>query len=165
MDPEHGRVGGHKQDVLDIAWNPFHDNMIASSSEDATVKIWEIPDEGLGKEILDKPVLSLEDCHQRKVHQILWHPVAANILLSASFDPLIVIWNLETGEAAIEIDCHPDLIFSVSWNTNGSKLVTSCKDKKIRIIDARKGEVICVSFIYSFNLIAMLQAATACSAI
>lgn len=144
LDPDHGRVGGHKQDVLDVAWNPFDDYMIASSSEDATVKIWQIPDHGLGKEILVEPLLTLEGTsHQRKVHQILWHPVASNILLSASFDPMIIIWNLETGEAAVEIDCHPDLIHSVSWNTIGSKIVTSCKDKKLRVIDAREGKVIC----------------------
>lgn len=143
-------MGGHKQDVLDIAWNPFDDNMIASSSEDTTVKIWNIPDEGLAKEILTEPEVTLEGCHQRKVHQILWHPVAANILLSASFDPLIVIWNLETAEAVKEIDCHPDLIFSVSWNTNGSLIATMCKDKKIRTIDVRKGEVVCVSRTWCF---------------
>ena len=144
LDPEHGRVSGHKQDVLDVAWNPFDDNMIASSSEDTTVKIWQIPDEGLGKNNLDEPLLTLEGCHQRKVHQILWHPVASNILLSASFDPSIIIWNLETGEAVAEIDCHPDLIFSIDWNTNGSLIATTCKDKKIRVIDVRKKKVICV---------------------
>lgn len=141
LDPEHGRVGGHKQDVLDVAWNPFDDNMIASSSEDATVKIWQIPDEGLGKKSLDEPLLSLEGGHQRKINQILWHPVASNILASCSYDPSIIIWNLETGEAAVEIDCHPDLIFSMDWNTNGSLIATTCKDKKIRVINARNGEV------------------------
>lgn len=138
-------MGGHTQDVLDIAWNPFDDNLIASSSEDTTVKIWQIPDEGLGKETITEPLLTLSDSHQRKVHQVLWHPVASNILLSASTDPLIVIWNLEIGEAAKEIDCHPDIIYSVSWNTNGSLIATTCKDKKIRTIDVRKGEVVCVS--------------------
>lgn len=142
LDPEHGRVGGHKQDVLDVAWNPFDDNMIASCSEDTTVKIWQIPDDGLGKTNLTEPLLTLEGLHQRKVHQILWHPSASNILLSASYDPLIVIWNLESGEAVVEIDCHPDLIYSVDWNTNGSLIATTCKDKKIRVIDARKGTVV-----------------------
>ena len=116
--------------------------MIASCSEDTTVKIWQIPDDGLGKTNLTEPLLTLEGLHQRKVHQILWHPTASNILLSASYDPLIVIWNLESGEAVVEIDCHPDLIYSVDWNTNGSLIATTCKDKKIRVIDARKGTVV-----------------------
>lgn len=116
--------------------------MIASCSEDTTVKIWQIPDDGLGKTNLTEPLLTLEGLHQRKVHQILWHPTASNILLSASYDPLIVIWNLESGEHVVEIDCHPDLIYSVDWNTNGSLIATTCKDKKIRVIDARKGTVV-----------------------
>ena len=31
-------MGGHKGPVLDIAWDPFNDNVIASSSEDCVVK-------------------------------------------------------------------------------------------------------------------------------
>ena len=33
---------------MDIKWNPFNDNIIASASEDCTVKLWHIPDGGLG---------------------------------------------------------------------------------------------------------------------
>lgn len=135
------KVAGHKQDVLEIAWNPFNDNIIASSSEDATVKIWEIPDGGL-VENLTQPLLTLEGVHQRRVGHVAWNPVAANILLSASHDHIIAIWNLESGEAINVIECHPDLIFSISWNHNGSKIATTCKDKQLRVIDAHKGEVL-----------------------
>ena len=31
------RVCGHRNPITDIKWNPFDDNVIASSSEDATV--------------------------------------------------------------------------------------------------------------------------------
>lgn len=145
LDSNHAKVGGHTQEVLDIAWNPFDDNMIASSSEDTTVKIWNIPDEGLGQEYTNDPLITLEGIHQRKVHIVLWHPVASNILLSASYDPLIVIWNLDTGDAAKEIECHPDIINSISWDTNGSLIATTCKDKKIRTIDVREKKIVCVS--------------------
>ncbi|XP_018026274.1 coronin-1B, partial [Hyalella azteca] len=40
-------VGGHKGPVLDIAWDPFNDNVIASGSDDCVVKIWQIPEYGL----------------------------------------------------------------------------------------------------------------------
>ena len=42
------QVSGHSRPVLDIKWNPFNDNIIASASEDCTVKLWYIPDGGLG---------------------------------------------------------------------------------------------------------------------
>ncbi len=32
--------GGHTSNVLDFDFNPFHDQIIASASEDCTVKLW-----------------------------------------------------------------------------------------------------------------------------
>ena len=102
--------------------------------------------------------------HQRRVGLVLWHPTAENILLTAGkstetssylfdeteliiifsstgSDNLVVIWNAGTGEPTIVIDNHPDLVYSASWNWDGSKLLTTCKDKKIRIINPRLGVV------------------------
>lgn len=42
-------------------------------------------------------------------------------------------------------DMHTDLIYNVGWNRNGSLLVTTCKDKKVRVIDPRKQQVVAVS--------------------
>lgn len=52
-----------------------------------------------------------------------------------------MIWNVGTGEPTAVIESHPDLIYSACWNWDGSKLLTTCKDKKIRILDPRTGEV------------------------
>lgn len=54
----------------------------------------------------------------------------------------IFIWNVSKATILFTIDCHPELILSVSWNYNGSRIVTSCKDKQFRVIDARSGEVL-----------------------
>ena len=75
-------VTGHKAAVLDIAWCPHNDNVIASGSEDCTVKIWQIPDGGLTSNNLTQPAVDLV-AHQRRVGQVAWHPSALNILLSA----------------------------------------------------------------------------------
>ena len=76
-------------------------------------------------------------CHKRKVGIIDWHPSANNILVSAGHDNMVIIWNVTKAVPVISISCHPDTIFSLSWNKVGSHIVTTCKDKKIRIIDAR----------------------------
>ncbi|XP_072934120.1 coronin-1C-A isoform X2 [Epargyreus clarus] len=136
---DHPLVGGHKGPVLDIAWCPHNDNVIASGSEDCVVKVWQIPDGGLSR-TLSEPVVDLV-YHQRRVGLVLWHPTAQNVLLTAGSDNQIAIWNVGTGEVLISLDCHPDLIYSACWNWTGSKLLTTCRDKKIRIIDPRKGEV------------------------
>lgn len=80
--------------------------------------------------------------HQRRVGLVLWHPSALNVLLTAGSDNLVIIWNVGTGEALVRIDSHPDVVYSACWNWDGSRLVTTCKDKKIRILDPRSGEVL-----------------------
>ncbi|KAL3856546.1 hypothetical protein ACJMK2_011285 [Sinanodonta woodiana] len=131
-------VAGHKAAVLDINWCPHNDQIIASASEDCTVKIWEIPDEGLVKNLTESVVDLV--AHQRRVGQVIWHPTANNVLLSAGSDNKIFIWNVATAEVLTEIDT-PDLTLSASFNYNGSKLVVTNKDKMMRLIDPRTGEI------------------------
>eukprot|EP00041_Stephanoeca_diplocostata_P016241 m.319221 g.319221 ORF g.319221 m.319221 type:complete len:461 (+) comp20300_c0_seq2:59-1441(+) len=134
------RVCGHTAAVLDVKWCPYNDNMIASCSEDCLIKVWEVPDGGL-TEPLRESLVDLEG-HQRRVGIIEWHPTAENILLSAGFDYMIFIWDLGSATIVKEISCHSDTIYSVSWNFIGSHIATTSKDKKIRYIDARSGEVL-----------------------
>ncbi|XP_054926715.1 coronin-2B-like isoform X2 [Dermacentor andersoni] len=137
-----GKVTGHKGPVLDLKWNPFNDNVIASCSDDCTVKIWYIPEEGLPRNTnLVEPLVDLRG-HRRRVGYVEWHPTAENILLSAGFDHMILVWDVSHGEVVRTIDCHPDSIHSMSFNRDGSLLATTCKDKKLRIIDPRAGSVI-----------------------
>lgn len=44
---DHCKVSGHSKKVLDVKWSPFNDNIVASCSEDSTVKSWYIPENGL----------------------------------------------------------------------------------------------------------------------
>lgn len=139
LSPDHPLVGGHKGPVLDIAWCPHNDNVIASGSEDCVVKVWQIPDGGLSR-TLTEPVVDLV-FHQRRVGLVLWHPTAQNVLLTAGSDNMIAIWDVGTGSVLLSLDCHPDLIYSACWSWTGDRLLTTCRDKKIRIIDPRKGVV------------------------
>ncbi|XP_051749209.1 uncharacterized protein coro1cb isoform X2 [Ctenopharyngodon idella] len=140
IDKAYPTVCGHTGPVLDIDWCPHNDHVIASGSEDCTVMVWQIPENGLTS-ALSEPVVVLEG-HSKRVGIVTWHPTARNVLLSAGCDNLIIIWNVGTGEALINLeDMHPDVIFSVCWSRNGSLICTACKDKKVRVIDPRKGKI------------------------
>ncbi|XP_053267800.1 coronin-1C-A isoform X2 [Pleuronectes platessa] len=141
IDKVYPTVCGHTGPVLDIDWCPHNDLVIASGSEDCTVMVWQIPENGL-ENPLSEPVVVLEG-HSKRVGIVSWHPTARNVLLSAGCDNQIIIWNVGTGQAMINLeDMHPDVIFSVSWNRNGSLLCTACKDKKVRVIDPRKKKIV-----------------------
>ncbi|XP_008049687.1 coronin-2B isoform X2 [Carlito syrichta] len=90
IEPNYPKVCGHQGNVLDIKWNPFIDNIIASCSEDTSV----------------------------------------------------LIWNLDVGEPVKMIDCHTDVVLCMSFNTDGSLLSTTCKDKRLRVIEPRSGRVL-----------------------
>ncbi|XP_021508347.1 coronin-6 isoform X4 [Meriones unguiculatus] len=141
VDKNHPLVTGHTGPVLDIDWCPHNDNVIASASDDTTVMVWQIPDYTPVRNITE-PVITLEG-HSKRVGILSWHPTARNVLLSAGGDNVIIIWNVGTGEVLLSLDdLHPDVIHSVCWNSNGSLLATTCKDKTLRIVDPRKGRVV-----------------------
>uniref|UniRef100_A0A3B4CPH1 Coronin n=1 Tax=Pygocentrus nattereri TaxID=42514 RepID=A0A3B4CPH1_PYGNA len=141
VDQSTPTVCGHAAPVLDIQWCPHDDNVIASASEDCTVKIWQIPDGGLTAPMTEAAV-NLEG-HSKRVGIVAWHPTALNILLTAGCDNLLCVWDVGTGELVYQLsDAHPDLIYSVSWNREGSVICTTCKDKALRVIDPRRGTVL-----------------------
>ncbi|XP_073665344.1 coronin-1B isoform X1 [Tursiops truncatus] len=141
IDKAYPTVCGHTGPVLDIDWCPHNDEVIASGSEDCTVMVWQIPENGLVSP-LTEPVVVLEG-HSKRVGIITWHPTARNVLLSAGCDNVVLIWNVSTVEELYRLDSlHPDLIYNVSWNRNGSLFCTACKDKSVRIVDPRRGTLV-----------------------
>ncbi|XP_076069874.1 coronin-1A-like isoform X3 [Oratosquilla oratoria] len=134
------KVTGHAGPVLDIKWCPFNDNLIASASDDCTVKLWHIPDGGL-KVNCTEPLSELLG-HQRRVSHVEWHPTAENVLFSAGYDYQILVWNTRQAKILQTIDVHPDVIYSISVNRDGSRLATTCRDKRLRIIDPRGGNLL-----------------------
>jgi coronin-1B/1C/6 len=133
-------ISGHSGPVLDFDFNPFHDHMIASCSEDNTIKVWGIPEGGLTENITE-PLVDLHG-HQRKVTLIKFHPTASNVLASTSADQAVKLWDIEKGMEINSLnDGHEQLIQDIVWDYTGQVYTTSSKDKHVRICDARTATV------------------------
>jgi coronin-1B/1C/6 len=129
-------ICGHSAAVLDFEFNPFHDQIIASAGEDATIKVWGIPEDGVTTNI-SEPLVDLAG-HSRKISLLRFHPTASNVLASVSSDPTVKLWDVETGaEMSTFSDMADQLCQEIVWDYCGNNFAVSNKDKAVRIVDAR----------------------------
>ncbi|THH29232.1 hypothetical protein EUX98_g4971 [Antrodiella citrinella] len=136
----------HTGPVLDTAWSPFNDSIVASGAEDGKVMVWKVEDslyEGWGQEHWEPqdfdPVARIE-VSPRRVGQVLFHPTAEHVLATSTGDHLVKLWDLNNPEQSRSVlHGHGDAIQSLTFNPNGNLLVTTCRDRKIRIFDPRSG--------------------------
>ncbi|EEH35681.1 actin binding protein [Paracoccidioides lutzii Pb01] len=132
---------GHTAVVLDTDWNPFNDSLIASGSDDGKVFLWRVPENFTlysdAEQIEDISPMGKLSGHPRKVGHVLFNPAAENVLASSSGDFTVKIWDIESGSSNLTLK-HGEVIQSLSWSANGSMLVTTSRDKKLRFWDVRQ---------------------------
>lgn len=130
----------HKRRVLDFAFNPFNDNLLATASEDCMLKVSQIPDGGL----TESSKASLVDMkgHEKKVVMCSWHPTANNVLASAGFDKMIKLWDVSSGTCKLTFKESKDAIQHIAWSRDGSQMAATSKDKTLRLFDPRAPEAI-----------------------
>lgn len=131
----HPVVNVHKGKVLDFDWNPFIDSLLATVSEDCTAKVSVLPEEGLTENISEAAVTLVG--HDKKVALAHFHPTANNVLGTSSYDYTIKVWDIEKQAEILTNRDHTELIQSFEWNTDGSMIASTCKDRTVRMYDPR----------------------------
>eukprot|EP00771_Trimastix_marina_P002010 gnl/Trimastix_PCT/312.p2 GENE.gnl/Trimastix_PCT/312~~gnl/Trimastix_PCT/312.p2 ORF type:complete len:513 (-),score=172.06 gnl/Trimastix_PCT/312:99-1637(-) len=131
---------GHTRPVIDLEFNPFIENILATGSEDCTVNLWNIPDGGL-TENMTQPLLTLSG-FTKKVGMLKFHPTASNVLMTLSADHVIRLWDVEKAQEKIVLNQHTQQVTDVVFNEDGSLMATQCpRQKLVRIIDPRANTV------------------------
>ena len=94
-------IRGHDSYVSDVKFSPFRTNLLATGSDDTTIKLWEIPQEGLKEDLTNE--LQKFTGHSRKVSNVEFNPVCNDIIASAAFDNTVQVWNMVKSEAFCKI--------------------------------------------------------------
>ncbi|XP_034100927.1 coronin-7 isoform X1 [Drosophila albomicans] len=124
--------------IMDFQWDPFDAQRLAVACDDGIVKLWRIDEGGLS-EPTNAPQGELT-AHLDKIYFIRFHPLAADVLLTASYDMTIKLWNLRTMQEMCTLTGHTDQIFDFAWSPCGKLGASVCKDGKIRVYNPRKSE-------------------------
>ena len=107
----------HVDAVLSLAANRQHRNLMASSSADKTIKLWDLTTTRCAKSYT---------YHTDKVCSIAWHPQKDTVLLSGSYDRTAAVadmrspdttpprWGVESDVESVLWDPHDSNIFYVT---------------------------------------------------
>ncbi|XP_034944036.1 coronin-7 isoform X2 [Chelonus insularis] len=134
----------HGATIMDFQWDPFNNQRLAVACDDGIIRLWEIPNGGL-MEPTNEPKHIIE-AHTDKIYLIKYHPLASDVLASASYDTTVKIWDLaplHSGNSAIAkitLSGHTDQIFSLAWSPCGQFLASACKDGKLRVFKPRSSD-------------------------
>jgi len=133
-------INGHSMPVQDLDFSPFHASVIASASEDSSVRVWNFegkidPASPLAEDQGADISCELQG-HGKKATLVRWNPVASHVLTSAAFDNTVRVWDANAGRQTciVSLDEAPQ---HIAWAYNGASLAIACKDKKVVLVDPR----------------------------
>lgn len=124
----------HEKDINAIAVAP-HDRLIASASQDKTIKLWSAPDLA--------PVATLRG-HKRGVWSIAFSPVD-QLLASASGDNTIRLWAVtpSAGFACLRtFEGHDASVLCVRFLRKGAQLVSAGADGLVKVWSVKDSECV-----------------------
>eukprot|EP01094_Clydonella_sp_ATCC50884_P029598 TRINITY_DN931_c0_g1_i3.p1 TRINITY_DN931_c0_g1~~TRINITY_DN931_c0_g1_i3.p1 ORF type:complete len:427 (+),score=156.24 TRINITY_DN931_c0_g1_i3:86-1282(+) len=133
---------GDKCQVNELDLSPCADNLLLTAGNDGGLAVWDIPAEGLTANITT-PTVRVQ-ASEKRLLVAKFHPLASGIAVSGAADKVVKIWDIEAGGSEVSAlqQEHKGLLTDLAWNHEGSMLATSCKDKKLRVFDARSGECV-----------------------
>jgi coronin-7 len=138
-------INGHSSSVTDIAFSPFDSTLMATASNDCTVKTWQLPHEGpipaMGK---DNALTTLTG-FGNSVRALNFHPTCASVIACSSLDKTVRLFDIDSTKemSCFNVDSTGDgTVSNLSWNYDGTQYALACKDRVVRVVDPRSSSVV-----------------------
>ena len=134
-------IKGIKENILDLEFSPFNNNILSSSYDNNSILIWKIPDTDNDlQENLTKEMLTYNK-HKGKVNFINFNPIVEDLIVSTDYKKEIHIWNILKGETIFKLNAE-DIPTLVSWSPNGDLIGVPTKNKFVNIFEPRYNKII-----------------------
>ncbi|KAI9760653.1 MAG: Histone acetyltransferase type B subunit 2 [Chaenotheca gracillima] len=132
-------LAGHKSEGFGLSWNPHEQGHLATGSEDATVRLWDITSYTKSKKVIG-PARTYTH-HSAIVNDVQYHPHHNALFGSVSDDNTLQVVDMRessTSISAVQGSGHDDAINALSFNPASEYiLATASADKTIGIWDLR----------------------------
>jgi WD40 repeat protein len=117
-------IKAHEGKIFNLAWNPCFDNIIATSSDDKSVGVWDVTTK--------RAVAQLRG-HTQNTRAIVWNSEVPWVLISGSWDATIRVWDVRTSECLhISNEHHAD-VYGLTSHPQRPFLLLSCsRDASVR---------------------------------
>jgi WD40 repeat protein len=124
-------LSGHTHWILSAAWSS-DGAMVASSSADQTIKLWNIATE--------TPLKTLRG-HSNWSWSIAWN-MDGTLLVSGSDDQSVKLWDVQTGNVLKSFQGHADWVRAVTWSPDGTMVASGSYDHSVKIWDVQTGQIL-----------------------
>ena len=119
-------LAGHQGMISNLAWEP-HGHVLATTSFDKTLRIWEAQ-QGKNLKTIKK--------HTRNITTLAWAP-EGQALATAGDDRMIVLWSYPSVQAAGVLDDFDKGINALAWSPNGKMLVSAANSLELAVWDPK----------------------------
>lgn len=134
-------LNGHKSAVSDMQYSPFHDHLLATGSQDGSIKLWDLlqvfPTDVPGpKTGVFTDYQSSLTAHTNSIRTVNFHPTIPHFLCSTSQDLTLRYHDLTTSQTMTSTTLR-DQPTSASFNSLGDRLALALKDRTLSFFDTR----------------------------
>ncbi|KAF2673301.1 WD40 repeat-like protein [Microthyrium microscopicum] len=136
----HIQLVGHEKEGFGLAWNDIKEGLLASGSEDETVRIWDVKSEYTSGSAHEMQATHVLTHHTSTVNDVDWQKHSENILATVSDDRTLAIVDVrEPKNAAIKTTAHKSAANCVAWSpAHENLLLTGGSDCTVAMWDWRQ---------------------------